>query len=289
MPDQKPIASVTIDQAVALMLNQDYVPEGLSVTDLTSAFLEEAEVNHYNAALDSLTKDEIASLNLRVLACESRHRLAVSLTNDLKHELTNPDSDLEFLEAVSNEPALTLESLANWAENRYGITVHNEFEPRSHIEPPASWNLVTIKLYSDYRIRYFLNNNEQRRCNFYDIGLMGKRKNSSNHIGMLLIGLSMGKKYPQGGTLENKHAAAICKLRSSLKKLTNIHTDPFFSYNEGDGWKPRFKLVDERNNADKRAKHRAVHVPLDDEMASSAEYDFDGEDDDASRWINENS
>jgi hypothetical protein len=62
--------------------------------------------------------------------------------------------------------------------------------------------------------------------------------------------------------------------------LTGLSSDPFVAFNEADGWKPRFSLVDDRRNSEERAKRKAVHVPLDFEAP-----DFEDEDDEAGRFL----
>ena len=100
---------------------------------------------------------------------------------------------------------------------------------------------------------------------------------------MILIGLSQGEKYPRAKTtqLEPAEIAAISKLRRSLKSNLNIKGDPFTEFNPTDGWKPRFKLIDDRNNADERAKREARHIQYDDSQHSN----FEDEDDEAGAFI----
>ena len=111
---------------------------------------------------------------------------------------------------------------------------------------------------------------------------MGKRKNEPNGLGVILIGLSLRKKFPKNKTPENKDAAAISKLRRALEQLTGITSDPFYQINAEDGWKPRFKLIDDRRNADERAKEKAEHEPVVEAR------DYDDEHDQTQEWIDKN-
>ncbi|SEQ45779.1 hypothetical protein [Nitrosomonas ureae] len=97
---------------------------------------------------------------------------------------------------------------------------------------------------------------------------MGIRKNAPNHIGGILIALSKERKFPTTKRAAAKHKTAISKLRSALVKLTDIKSDPFTPFNEGYGWKPRFKLIDDRRNADERAKREAVHFSMEENQDS---------------------
>jgi hypothetical protein len=123
---------------------------------------------------------------------------------------------------------------------------------------------------------------------------MGKNKNIPNQSGIILIGLSRNQKFPPDIILEGKHKKAISELRNCLEKLTGISKDPFQKFNPKDGWRPVFKLIDDRRNADERAKKNAVHVSYkDDSSYFDAEgdntQDFDDEDDDAGQWLDDNS
>jgi hypothetical protein len=71
-----PPSSITIEEAVALMINFDYIPAGFSLLDMTSTFQEEAEVEYENAELDRLPKADLDVLMSRADACKARHNLA---------------------------------------------------------------------------------------------------------------------------------------------------------------------------------------------------------------------
>jgi hypothetical protein len=126
---------------------------------------------------------------------------------------------------------------------------------------------------------------------------MGERKNEPNNLGGILIGISRGKKYPTGTKPTKADSTAISKLRAALKQLTGISSDPFYTFNVDDGWKLRFKLIDDRQNADQRAKNRAKHVKYDEnrdqKKENSSEFETDDagefETDDASEWQRNNS
>ena len=59
-------SSVTAEEAVARMVNMDYIPEGFTLEDMLSAFREEAEVEHENAQIDRLPGNRIESLKVRL-------------------------------------------------------------------------------------------------------------------------------------------------------------------------------------------------------------------------------
>ena len=95
-------SSVTAEEAVARMVNMDYIPSGFTLEDMLSAFKEEAEVEHHNAKIDRLPDAQIESLEVRMEACEARRSLAKLLLEDLQNEVRNPE--LFFLKTVPASP-----------------------------------------------------------------------------------------------------------------------------------------------------------------------------------------
>jgi len=153
------------------------------------------------------------------------------------------------------------------------------------------WEDVTIKIYKDNRIGYSIKNGEYKKCTFQEIGFLDKRKNLPNYLAGLLIGLSERKKFPATKGPAPKDKTAISKLRKSLVKLTGLEGDPFIPINEVDGWKPRFKLIDDRRNADERAKKMAKHEPFDankkyeDPNGPARDFEEEEEDDEAGYFL----
>ena len=289
------IDSVTIEEAVARLINLDYVPTGFSVIDMTSAFLEEATVQYENARIDGLPHNELLRLKRRMDVCSNRHELGVELIDSIGLELRKRDKSALVLAGDSSVVSrITLASLNDWATDRFGISVSNiqsEYvnEERPGTEPQlgvgavpsdAKWDDIVVKIYSDYKIGWRSEQGKLNRSSFHKIKLMGTRKMGPNALGLLLVGMSMGKRFPSGTNPQPKDKTSISKLRDSLRMLTGLSGDPFLAFNEGDGWRPRFKLVDDRRNADERAKQKAVHEPLDPEAP-----DFEDEDDEAGRFI----
>ncbi len=288
-------SSITVEEAVARMVNMDYIPEGFSLSEMTAAFQEEAEVEYENARRNHESTAQLTRKKIRLEACKARHSLTELLLESVNYELAHPDESLIFrANDTSTKSRLTLASITNWAAESYGIGIpewplpalatHDTEGAEQHTTATTQggWDDVTIKIYADYRIGYCIGQGKYRNSSFQTIGLMGTRKNGPNFLGGILLGLSMGNKFPNGRNPEGKDKTAISKLRSSLAKLTHISDDPFFRINEADGWKPRFRLIDDRKNADQRAKTTAKHVPLYEAR------DFDRENDDADAWLNEN-
>jgi hypothetical protein len=310
---KSPPSSITIEEAVSRMVNMDYIPTGFSLLDMAEAFLEEAEVDYHNAKVDRVPPEDLKICALRVNVCTSRHLLAVSLLDHLKQELANPKtSSLIISPETTSSTRLELKSIADWSEEKYGISIpdwhilddvdcmHSVDDVTEHsYEAAPSWATVTIKIYKEYSISCFIGK-EQKRSHFRSIGLMGDRKNEPNFLGGILLGLSRGVKFPIKTNPECKDKTALSKIRKALKSLTDISEDPFYPINDSDGWKPIFKLIDDRKNADVRAKQRAVHVSyqaVENYQAETKRYDldddieaksFDDEDDEAGAWLAEN-
>lgn len=285
--------SITLEEAVARMVNMDYIPTGFTLLEMTAAFEQEAEIEYANARsgylpdgeTGPLSADLLERLRIRLEVCEARNSLAHSLTDAIRRELADPEGSLVSL---SNDPSmgqrLTLESLFDWASDRFGVGIpewlHAHYQEMSTQKP--SWEKVTIKIYADYIIGCFFEDGRRKRSSFREIGLMGERKIRPNQLGVMLIGLSQKKKFPSGNRAQGKDATAISKLRNILMLLTGLTTDPFYPLNEADGWKPRFKLIDDQKNADERAKERAVHVSTDEAR------DYEDENDQTGVWLRDN-
>lgn len=275
--------SVTVEDAVARMVNMDYIPEGFTLAEMTAAFLEEAEVEHHNAIVNLLPAGEIAALQIRMDACAARHSLTKLLLDAIRNEIGNPEGLIVVTSDASDiEQHITFESLTKWA-SMYGIgslgwAYSDADTDNTALAKNVRWEDVTIKIYADYRIAYFSEQTGPKGIEktFRDIDLMGKRKNRPNFLGGILIVLSRGEKFPAGNSSKGASATAISKIRSALKQLTGLTSEPFYPFNIGEGYRPRFTLIDDRRNADERAKKRAVHVSHDEKKNHNTGNDYSG-------------
>ncbi len=258
---------------------------------------DSAEINHVEAKFDNLPADIIAEKLAALEECDTKIGNANAYLNDINDELNKGETSALRIHTGASTGLyqhITLTSLDEWARNRYDIPILGDRKSKTVTasqqtqtilqDKSIRWVDVTIKLYAGYKIAYFAANigTKGKVMHFQEIELMGKRKNEPNIVGHILIGLSTGEKYPTLKSPQNKNSAAMSKLRKALKQLTGISGDPFYTINEGDGWKTRFKLIDDRKNADVRAKERAQHVPFDDLR------DFDKDNDETDEWLNEN-
>lgn len=269
---------VPVEKAVARLINLDYVPEGFSVLDMTGAFLEEAEVEYENARSAHIAPEELNQLAARLEACEARHQLAKVLLDTLTVESKKPNTSMRFQHNADTSASVALDTLSTWAGDTFGIGF---FLPEDEEPAQAAWKDVTIKIYAGGRLGWRVGNESFNRASFQAIGLLDKRTLKPNHQGRILIDLALKRKFPKQRPHGNDKTA-ISRLRTALKQLSGIRSDPFFEYNSADGWRPKFKLIDDRRNADERAKARAQHVTFDETR------DYQAECDEAGRWLDEN-
>jgi hypothetical protein len=282
MSKPKP-SSVTAEEAVARMVNMDYIPEGFTLEEMLSAFKEEAEVEHYNAGIDRLPEEQIESLKVRLDACEARLSLAHLLLSDLREEVQKAQgSAIVRANDSSSKPRYTLESIADWVSYKYGIGIpewSSDFVTPSasrDIPVDVTWEDIEIRIRKDNKIAFSHKDGKWTEKTFDEIGLFDKKNQAPNKQGGIMIGLSMGERFPVTPKAQAKDKTAISKLRKSLSKLTGIKRDPFKNINITDGWKPRFNLCDARDDADKRAEKAAKHVEFDDSRNYEDEYDDAG-------------
>lgn len=272
--------SLTVEAAVARLVNLGYIPTGFSLLEMLSAFQEEAEVEYHNARLEISPVDQLEILQIRVDICTARHTFARLLIDHLYKEIGNQESTIAVVTNDSSmEPLLNLSSVSDWASELYGIDIQDEIVPAQGAEKVvesdrnARWEDITIKIHEGYKIAHSTRGGGIKWSSFLNIGLMGMRKNGPNNLGGILIGLSADMKYPTGNAPSSSEKTAISKLRRALEKLTGITSDPFYPFSKDEGWKPRFKLIDDRKNADERAEREAKHVSFDEMMDSGMEDD----------------
>jgi len=271
--------TLTIEEAVSLMIGLDYIPSGLTALDMTAAFLEESGVDLENNA-------KSCACSTRHDVCLARHQLATSLLAALNQEASNSNSEyLVRSEDVTPNQRFTTASINHWAQDRFGITLWAPSTTSVNTElalANMTWRDVTIKIYKSYQIALCVGHSDIQRSSFFEIELLGKKKLEPDALGRLLLDFAERKKFPKSTSASAASRTMISKLRDRLKKLVPISSDPFTPYNPEDGWRPVFKLIDERRNADERAKRGAIHIAREPEAP-----DYEDEDDEAGRIIRE--
>jgi hypothetical protein len=265
--------SISVEQAVARIVNMLHIPAGFTLLEMLSAFEEEAEVNLENADPNRWLPDEIEDLEVRLQACRARRIFAEALQEDLQNQIENVKLGKQSLITLSKEEAhpetLTCLSLAHWASIEHALEIP-EWQPS---EEKFTWDKVTIKILANKKISFTHKKGSITTKSLSDIGLLNRRDNSPNKQWGVLIGLAAGLKFPEGKKPTGADKTSLSKLRTSLAALTQLNNDPFFQLTADKGWKPRFQLLDNRTAADKRAEDKAILVPYDDNQNYSPEGD----------------
>lgn len=278
MRKQAPLL-VTVDEAVARILNVDYVPEGFSLLEMTAAFLEDAEIDCENARIDRLPDDQKSFLAIRANVCEARHQLAQQLLSGLELELESAESDIVRIASDDDTvPRLNMESVSDWAFYEFGIGTPTGLDFGRKKEQTAvalNWDDVTIKLSADNKLGFKVRHGKYRNYSFKDIGLMGKRRDKPNYLALILMRLSLGIKVPNGKFAQGPEKKSMSILRGCLLRLTGLTGDPFWGFNEADGWKPRFKLIEDQGLSDPLTGKEGMHESYDDARGYSSAESYD--------------
>lgn len=260
-------AGIPEDQMEGLMQLEDSLDEQLA--ELREAARQEL----LKAAEEHSSIDILKEKENKVRQLDEMIKKAAVYMRAINHELTKSKASKLIIDKAktdeTGETYIDIISLNKWSFDKYKIKIIDDDISDAHHEmddlPNAAWEDVTIKILANYRISFSLKKGKFSIKSFREIGLMHKSYDKPNNHGLILIGLSEGMKFPGSSTLEKKHKTAISKLRDCLRNLTGMQTDPFQVYNKHDGYKPRFKLIDDRSNADRRAEEAAYHETYIDE------------------------
>ena len=291
--------SVTIEEAIAKMISMDDIPDVLTTEDILEHYIYEAEEAYESAKDNDCSDSEIIALKLRLDSCNALYLFASMLHRSLYHDATNlKNSTLEPVVSPSGLLRLTFESVAMWAENNFGISIRISLPESS--EPSVEWKNVIIKIRNNNKIAYSFGDGKYSDVTLDKIGLWDKKEAKPNHQAGILLALSKNRKYPEGDFLKKKEKTAISRLRIALWKLTNLTKNPFAKHNKHDGYKPLFRIIDDRRNAEEREKKKAIHYPIDSLSKRNLEKmvfdpwddteevdDFEREDDNAQKFIDE--
>lgn len=140
MPKEELPESISIDDAVALILGFSYTPGTHSLLDMLSYFREEAE-SKFDYAETQLERDKYKAL---VSVYRHRESLAFSLYKAISAELNNIDqkkkSTLEVSDGTFNSEKLVTASVCSWAYDLgFGI---------EGWQPPRFWRKKGERNYS---------------------------------------------------------------------------------------------------------------------------------------------
>lgn len=115
--------TITIEDAVARMVNVGKIPMGVSLLDYLTAIVRDAENKLEEAREQELPHQEVQLLERCINAGTARYTFAGELMNHIKWELGTPpkSSVLKLSPESGNTMQLELSSVAEWACINYGI------------------------------------------------------------------------------------------------------------------------------------------------------------------------
>ena len=115
--------TITIEDAVARMVNVGKIPMGVSLLDYLDAIVRDAENKLEEAREQELPHQEVQLLERCINAGTARYTLAGELLKHIQWELETPpkSSVLKVSPESGNTMQLELSSVAEWASVNYGI------------------------------------------------------------------------------------------------------------------------------------------------------------------------
>ncbi len=115
--------TITIEDAVARMVNVGKIPMGVSLLDYLDAIVNDAENKLEEAREQELPHQEVQLLERCINAGTARYTLAGELLKHIQWELETPpkSSVLKVSPESGNTMQLELSSVAEWASVNYGI------------------------------------------------------------------------------------------------------------------------------------------------------------------------
>jgi hypothetical protein len=186
---------------------------------------------------------------------------------------------IDFDEGSTTGPDLRYEGL-RFVESEKLDTEEKQVLERLLAEPDTaqsdtqnseSFEALGAKLWNDITLRFLKNEfvevggpSKKIKVSMDQLGLMNKTEAKPNVVFELLLKMEKDRKV----SIEQKHQ--VSRLRGTLEAKFNLPGDPF-QLEEQRGYVPNFKIIDDRNDADERAKSEATHVSHDDNI------DYEGE------------
>lgn len=130
-------SSLTVEEAVAMMINLESIPNGMTVDSYLKDILEDSEIAHHEAERKGISENEVEMLERRKTVCRNRHNLAIAINKSLSHEVANTLNDTDSILKKSSDSGitikLTIESVREWSLETFGILISTD--PRSQVMP----------------------------------------------------------------------------------------------------------------------------------------------------------
>jgi len=136
----------------------------------------------------------------------------------------------------------------------------------SDTQDSESFEALGAKLWSDITLRFLKNDmievggpSKKIKVSLDQLGLMNKTEGKPNVAFDLLLKMAKDRK------ISSKQKHQVSRLRRTLEEKFSLPGDPF-QFEEQRGYVPNFKIIDDRNAADERAKNEAVLTPYNDNI-----------------------
>lgn len=126
--------SVSIEEAVALMVGLQAVPRGQDVLSFLNEVWNDAGIEHFVAKNADASEFQLELLQRRVAVCKSRYELASMIMRSLSQEVNDINNDASILKLADDSSItakLTLKSLTEWAFKSFFISLPTYSLPTS--------------------------------------------------------------------------------------------------------------------------------------------------------------
>jgi len=277
---------------------QEYLP---TLDEVLENILETAEADLANAKYDLSilkrkaeatlrSKDRIAELKNAIQkyeldiekqskTCDIGKRLYIDIKNEIA-KITSGKESILVIDQIETKrlgaPQITKASFQEWQESYSEGAASNhtviftgsspalKIRSQKCLPKGTKWEDLTIKLTGDQIISIHFERRKFSEGAFKLHGLSNPRTDKLNGKGKILKKLCHQEKHLPLRKPTNAQKKTMSELRSLLKDITGLSSDPFFKINPSDGWKPRFKIKSVQLEADNRAKREAVHTEYND-------------------------
>lgn len=110
------------------------------------------------------------------------------------------------------------------------------------------WENVVIKFCSDRSLQIVSNGDD---LGIFDLGgteLLDDRTKKLSKSGNILLNFASHASFTRRGAIQATTAdkTFVSKLRSALRAFVGVSSDPFYPFSSGSGWRPRFRVEDQR-------------------------------------------
>jgi len=173
---------------------------------------------------------------------------------------TGPDLRYEGLRFVESEKLDTEEKQVLERLLAEPDTAQSDTQSSESFEALGAnlWNDITLRLLKNDFIEVG-GPAKKIKVSLDRLGLMNKTQGKPNVVFDLLLKMAKGRK------VSSKQKHLVSRLRGTLKGKFKLPSDPF-QFEEQRGYVPNFKIIDDRNAADERAKNEAVLTPYNDNI-----------------------